>query len=189
MLVREDDREGQRVIAVLSAIDRDIRQDHDRIVLNVRMRPLLVVECGPQEIGVNLRERADHLQLVRRRIHDVDPRAFAERLEGQLLQRSRFHGFINLQQGRALLSEPPSSVNAKSNLRSEERTDIVDAISVAKVCRPCSSLPFKIYALKLTECIVAQKHALVQRGERKSSPRAAAQTLKRKFTTSPSCIT
>ncbi|EJP32321.1 hypothetical protein HMPREF1147_1385 [Selenomonas sp. FOBRC9] len=72
-----------------------------------------------------------------------------------------------MQQGRALLSEPPSSVNVKSNLRSEERTGNVDAIWVAKVCRPCSSLPFKIYVLELTECIVAQTHALVHSAREK----------------------
>ena len=37
VLVRENDRERQRIVAVLTAIDGHIRQDHDRVVLDIRM--------------------------------------------------------------------------------------------------------------------------------------------------------
>ena len=110
VLIRKDDRERQRVVAVLTAIDRDVRQDHDRVILDIRMRPFLIVECGAQEVGIDLGQRTHDLQFVRGRVDNVDPRPLRERLEGQLLQRAGFHGFIDLQQGMALLSvRPPLS--------------------------------------------------------------------------------
>ena len=81
MLIRKDDRERQCVVAVLATIDGDIGQDHDGVILNIRMRTLLIVESGTQEIGINLREGTDDLQLVRRRIDDIDPCPFGQRLE------------------------------------------------------------------------------------------------------------
>ena len=81
MLIRKDDRERQCIVAVLAAIDGDIGQDHDRVILNIRMRTLLIVESGTQEIGINLCEGTDDLQLVRRRIDDIDPCPFGQRLE------------------------------------------------------------------------------------------------------------
>ena len=140
VLVCEDDRERQRIVAVLTAIDGHIRQDHDRVVLDIRMRPLLIVECGAQEVGVNLRQRTHDLQLVRRRIDNVDPCALRERLEGQLLKGTGFHGFIDLQQGRTLLSGLSSPVSATYG--NEERTAYICEVRAAKVYRPCSSLPF-----------------------------------------------
>jgi hypothetical protein len=45
------------------------------------MRTLLIVESGTQEIGINLREGTDDLQFVWRRIDDIDPCPFGQRLE------------------------------------------------------------------------------------------------------------
>ena len=99
VLIRHDDGERQGIVAVLAAEDRHIRQDHDRVLLDVRMGALLIIECGAQEVGINLGEIADDLELVRRRIDDVDPGALLERLERQFLQWAALQGFIDLQHG------------------------------------------------------------------------------------------
>ena len=98
-LVRHDDRKRQGIIAVLVAADRDIRQDHDRVVLDVGMRALLIVEGRAQEIGIDFRQIAHDFQLIGRRIDDVDPRPFLERLEREFLQRAALHRLVNLQHG------------------------------------------------------------------------------------------
>ena len=91
VLIRENDRERQRIVAVLTAIDGHIRQDHDRVVLDIRMRTFLIVERRAQEVWVNLCECTDDLQLVRRWIDNIDPCTLRERLEGQLLKGTGFH--------------------------------------------------------------------------------------------------
>ena len=89
VLRRQDDRKRQRVVASLSAHDRNIGQDEDRVVLHVNVGTLLIVKRGAEKVGLDLGALSDDLQLVRRRINDIDPCSFFERLERELNQRPR----------------------------------------------------------------------------------------------------
>ena len=70
------------------------------------MRALFIIECGAQKVRLDLCEIADDFQLVWRWVNDVDPRAFLERLERELLQRAALHRFVDFQHERHFLLLP-----------------------------------------------------------------------------------
>ena len=61
------------------------------------MGTLLIIQGGAEKIRLNLGQVAYHLQLVRCRVHDVNPGTAFKGFQAQLLQWSGFQRFVNLQ--------------------------------------------------------------------------------------------
>ena len=96
VVLADNDGQRQGIVAILAPVHGYVGQNHDGIILNIRMGALLIIECGTQKVRVNLGEIADHFQLIRRRVNNIYPGPLLQGLKRQLLQRAAFQGFVNL---------------------------------------------------------------------------------------------